>query len=168
MYLAMLSLQGWYIEYWIWLVFRGGCWQVEAMELQWIQKENELAQEKADVRKTAALFKQVTGSYLLLVKGSIEVLPLRIRHCWISWLILRMPGIRRFPEDGGGSSGKCPSRSRSCTGCCPSGGICPRGANAVFKYGREGGALQPLGWRAQSAQFSASFNWVISYTQQLG
>lgn len=43
------------------------------MEMQWIQKENELAQEKADVRKTAALFKQVTGSYLLIVTTSAEI-----------------------------------------------------------------------------------------------
>lgn len=40
-------------------------WQIEAMDLQWIQKENELAQEKADLKKTAALFKQVIGSYSL-------------------------------------------------------------------------------------------------------
>jgi hypothetical protein len=44
------------------------------MELQWIQKENELAQEKAEVRKTAALFKQVKGLYFLLISASVEVL----------------------------------------------------------------------------------------------
>lgn len=36
------------------------------MELQWTQKENELEQERADVRKMAALFKQVLVSYSLI------------------------------------------------------------------------------------------------------
>ena len=45
------------------------------MELQWIQKENELAQEKAEVRKTAALFKKVSGLYYLLITASVKVLP---------------------------------------------------------------------------------------------
>jgi hypothetical protein len=35
---------------------------VNAIELHWAQKEKELAQEKADVRKMASLFKQVTIS----------------------------------------------------------------------------------------------------------
>jgi len=42
-------------------VFPGGSWQVESMELQWIQKENELEKEKAEVRKMASLFRQVIG-----------------------------------------------------------------------------------------------------------
>lgn len=49
-------------------------WQIEAMELQWLQKENELAQEKADVKKAASLFQQVTGIYSLL-RTTVEFLP---------------------------------------------------------------------------------------------
>jgi hypothetical protein len=33
--------------------------QLEMMEVQWGLKESELAQERADVKKMAALFKQV-------------------------------------------------------------------------------------------------------------
>ncbi|XP_024378923.1 stomatal closure-related actin-binding protein 1 [Physcomitrium patens] len=41
---------------------------VEAMELQWIQKENELAQEKAEVRKMAALFNQASDDSKRIMK----------------------------------------------------------------------------------------------------
>nr|XP_024364857.1 stomatal closure-related actin-binding protein 1-like isoform X3 [Physcomitrium patens]PNR27578.1 hypothetical protein PHYPA_029730 [Physcomitrium patens] len=41
---------------------------IEAMDLQWIQKENELAQEKADLKKTAALFKQASDDARRMVE----------------------------------------------------------------------------------------------------
>uniref|UniRef100_A0A7I4DZ50 Stomatal closure-related actin-binding protein 1 n=1 Tax=Physcomitrium patens TaxID=3218 RepID=A0A7I4DZ50_PHYPA len=44
------------------------CEKVEAMELQWIQKENELAQEKAEVRKMAALFNQASDDSKRIMK----------------------------------------------------------------------------------------------------
>jgi hypothetical protein len=44
--------------------------QVEAMKAQWIKKERELEQEKENVRKQAALFKQV------LMHTALKLLPL--------------------------------------------------------------------------------------------
>jgi hypothetical protein len=43
---------------------------VEAMELQWIQKENELEKEKAEVRKTASLFKQASDDSRKMVEAA--------------------------------------------------------------------------------------------------
>jgi hypothetical protein len=60
-------------------VFTGG-WQVEVMELQWTQKENELEQERADVRKMATLFKQVFFSYSLIGGFKFDIYILIIRY----------------------------------------------------------------------------------------
>lgn len=64
------------------------------MELQWIQKENELAQEKAEVRKMAALFNQVMKKFIGSAHSSCLFLVKVFRHCERLWLILRLPGIR--------------------------------------------------------------------------